>query len=241
GVDGSILRTLRPLNDAKASAFGTFFASDAGDVDRDGVTDIFISDLDATVGEDASTGIAYVFSGRTGLPIHVLPGLFPGEGFGLGRAVPDMNGDSYPDLLIGAFNNSKAATGAGATYLYSGRSGALLRTFTATTAGLNFGGDATGLGDVNGDALPDLISTAPGLSFIGADAGSAFVIEGTVLPCTSDISGNNRVGIRDFFRLKLNLGSTDPELDLNGDGIADLDDLLVLVRDWGRCPRGFPF
>lgn len=241
GDGGGSIRTLHPLDSASAGSFGLFFASDAGDLNGDGITDVFVSDLAATVDEQPGTGIAYVYSGRTGHAIHVLPGLFPGEGFGLGRAVPDMNGDRRPDLLIGAFSNSRGGSSAGATYLFSGRSGALLRTMTATTPGLNFGGDATGLGDIDGDGLPDLLSTAPGLSFVGLEAGSAFVLSGTVLPCPADLDGNGRVSIRDFLRLKRSLGDDGGAGDLNGDGIVDLKDLLILVRDWGRCPRGFPY
>lgn len=240
GSDGGLIRTLRPVDEADARVFGSFFASDAGDLDGDGIGDVFVSDLDAVVDGQTSTGMAYVFSGRTGFPIHILPGLEPGEGFGLGRTIPDTNGDGHRDLLIGAFNNGEGAASGGATYLFSGRSGALLRRWTSTTASDNFGGDATGAGDVDGDGLPDFLVTAPGLSFIGLDAGRAFVLGGSVLPCPADLSGDGRVDFRDLWRFKRAKRWQSASADLNGDGVVDLADLLVLVRDWGPCAPGFP-
>lgn len=240
GSDGSLIHTLRPADETDARVFGSFFASGSGDLDGDGVGDIFVGDLDATVEGQASTGAAYVFSGRTGFPIHVLPGLEPGEGFGLGRAIPDVNGDHRPDLLIGAFNNGEGAASGGATYLFSGRSGALLRRWTSTTASDNFGGDAIGTGDVDGDGLPDFLVTAPGLSFVNLDAGRAFVLGGSVLPCPADLTGNGRVDLRDLWRFKRARRWQSETADLNGDGRVDLADLIVLVRDWGRCAPGFP-
>jgi hypothetical protein len=47
--------------------------------------------------------------------------------------------------------------------LFSGLDGSLLRTITSTTAGENLGFDAVGIGDANGDWVPDaLVSAASG-------------------------------------------------------------------------------
>lgn len=35
-----------------------------------------------------------------------------------------------------------------------------MRSITSTTAGQNFGFDAVGIGDVNGDGVPDLLASA---------------------------------------------------------------------------------
>lgn len=244
GADGGLIRHLRPLDEKNAKVFGTFFASGGGDLDRDGVGDVFIGDLDATVDGQASTGNVHVYSGRTGHLLRLIQGVSAGEGFGLGGIVADANGDHYPDLLIGAFNNGRGATRAGAGYLFSGRSGALLRTITSTTESENFGGDAIGLGDTNNDGLPDFLFTAPGLGFLGLDAGSAYLISGTVLPCPADLNGNGWVGFGDLLHLKWAWGQTDgdgkPIGDLNGDGKVDGRDFVVLLRDRGPCAPGFP-
>ncbi len=240
GKDGRLIRTLRPVDEESAKEFGTFFASGAGDVDGDGVGDIYVGDFNEGLDERAGTGAVHIFSGRTGRPVHVLKGLQAGEGFGLGRGIPDVNGDGRADLLVGAFTNSTGAPGAGATYIFSGRSGALLRTLTATLAGDSFGGDAVGAGDLNGDGLPDYVITAPGLSLAGLDHGRAYVIAGSVLPCPADLNGDGWVGLRDFWRLRRAFGEADSAADLNGDGGVDVYDLVVLVRDAGRCAPGFP-
>ncbi|MEM6792721.1 MAG: FG-GAP-like repeat-containing protein [Acidobacteriota bacterium] len=240
GVDGSVIHTLRPFDPSIASVFGSFFASGAGDFDGDGVGDAYIGDLDEGVGERASTGAAYVFSGRTGRRIHYIRGLEPGEGFGLGRGIADVNGDGRRDLVIGAFNNSRGAPAGGAAYVFSGRSGALLRTMTSTLENDNFGGDAVAAGDVDLDGLPDFVVTAPGRSFVGLAPGRTFVVAGTVLPCPADLTGDGWVWIRDFIRLRYAFGSDREDADLNGDGTVDRADLKILLRDFGRCPPGFP-
>ncbi|MEM9552758.1 MAG: FG-GAP-like repeat-containing protein [Acidobacteriota bacterium] len=240
GVDGSLVRTLRPRRPEDASVFGSFFASGTPDLDRDGVGDIYIGDLDAATEKGPSTGIAHVFSGRTGRLLHELRGLSAGEGFGLGRGVEDLNGDGFADLVIGAFNNSAGAPSAGAVYVFSGRSGALLRTVTSTVVGENFGGDATATDDLDGDGLPELVATAPGLSFVGIAPGRTLLVAGTRLPCPSDLTGDGRVGLLDLLQLKRWRGATGGPADLDGSGLVDVRDLIVLVRDLGRCAPGAP-
>jgi hypothetical protein len=63
-------------------------------------------------------------------------------------------------------------------YLYSGRSGRLLRTWTCANEGETFGFDATGLGDVDGDGLIDFLLTSAYSPVKGAQTGRAFVIAG---------------------------------------------------------------
>ncbi len=236
GDDGALLYTLRPGNEETADQFGQFFASGAGDINGDGVGDVYVGDLNA----DAGRGAAYIFSGRDGRRLHWLRGLTAGEGFGLGRGIPDVNGDHLADVLVGAYNNSSGAPSAGAVYLFDGRSGALLRTLTADVESDNFGGDAIPAGDVDGDGLPDFVVSAPGLSFLGLDNGRAYVIGGSVLPCPADLNGNGWVLIRDIILLRQAFGDTDSPADLNGDGVVDVHDLRVLVRSLGRCAPGFP-
>ena len=92
-----------------------------------------------------------------------MAGAGPGDGLGPGRGAGDVNGDGRPDLVIGSYNSSAGAAQAGKVQLFSGADGSLLRTITSTTAGENLGFDAVGLGDVNGDEIPDaLVSAATG-------------------------------------------------------------------------------
>ena len=57
--------------------------------------------------------------------------------------------DGYDDIFAAAYTNSEGAPRAGKAYLYSGRSGALLRTFTSKLAEDNFGVDALSVGRAN--------------------------------------------------------------------------------------------
>ncbi|MEM9555425.1 MAG: hypothetical protein AAGC60_14310 [Acidobacteriota bacterium] len=235
GVDGAIVHTLSP-DPETASVFGQFFASGAGDVNRDGVPDVYVGDYNDSSGGVAGTGRAYVFSGRTGRLIHDLPGRDPGEGFGDGRGAGDVNGDGFGDLIVAGYLNSDSAPQAGKAYIISGRSGAVLRTITATVAGDSFGVDAIATGDIDDDGEIDFLVTSVGLSFAGQDIGRAFLLAGTPLPCVSDLNGNGWVGPLDAWLLYGALGSDDTAADLDGDDDVDEDDLHVLLRDLGRCP-----
>lgn len=236
GVDGATVHVLAPEDPTAALVFGRFFASGAGDVDADGTPDVFVADYAAING----TGQAYVFSGRTGRQLHLFTGFAPGDGMGPGRGVSDLNGDGHADIVVAAYTAGNGAPAAGAAYIFSGRSGALLRTITATLPNDNFGVDALSVGDVNGDGLPDLLVTAVGLSFQGIDHGRAYLIAGTVLPCASDLNGDGRVTGRDVSRVARRLGQSGGPEDLDGDGDVDVDDLHVVNRDIGPCPAGRP-
>ena len=238
GSDGSNLHLLQPEDPASASVFGQFFASGAGDVDGDGIGDVFVGDYFEGLGAEIGTGRAYIFSGKSGRRLHVFDGFEPGEGLGPGRGVPDVNGDGHGDVIVAGYTNSEGASFAGKAYLFSGRSGALLRTMTATLANDNFGVDALSVGDTNGDGLDDFLVTAVGLSFAGLDHGRAYLIAGTVLPCVADLNGDGRVNFTDMTRLWREFGKTESPADLNGDRIVDFDDARVLLADTGVCPAG---
>ena len=231
GKDGSLFHTLEPSDPTQASVFGQFFASGAEDVDGDGFTDAFVGDYAALGG----AGETYIFSGTTGKLLHRFVGIDGNNGFGPGRGIPDVNGDGRADILIGAYTDGTAAPGAGRAYLYSGRSGALLRTITATITNANFGVDAIAVGDVNLDNQTDYLITAVGLSFAGLAPGEAYLVAGTELPCPADLNNDNQVGFRDLVKLLYFARTNDIRGDLNGDRSVDKLDLKVLLADLGRC------
>lgn len=242
GTDGTVVHTLRPSDLEAATTFGQFFASGGGDVDCDGVGDVFVGDYNAGVGDAAGTGGAYAFSGRTGSLLFHLVGRRTGEGFGPGRIVADVNGDGHADVLVGAYTSPEGGEAAGKAYLFSGRSGALLRTITATRATDNFGVDALSVGDVDGDQLPDFLITAVGEAFPGTASGRAYIVAGTELSCAADLNHDRRVDVRDMWRVLRAWRDPNPPLaaDLDGTGTVDLDDVLIVLRDLGRCPGGRP-
>jgi len=238
GVDGSTVHWLQPEDPFSASVFGQFFASGAGDVDGDGIGDVFVGDYNEGLGPELGTGRAYIFSGRSGRPLLTFDGLAVGEGFGPGRGIPDVNGDGHADVIVAGYTNSEGASFAGKAYLFSGRSGALLRTMTATLEGDNFGVDALAVGDVNDDGKADFLVTAVGLSFYGLDHGRAYVIAGIDLPCVADLNGDGRVNFADMTELAGEFGRQGSAADLNGDDEVDFDDARVLLKEVGDCPAG---
>uniref|UniRef100_A0A8B9PXU2 Integrin subunit alpha 2b n=1 Tax=Apteryx owenii TaxID=8824 RepID=A0A8B9PXU2_APTOW len=91
--------------------FGSAIAS-LGDLDQDGYTDVAVG---APFGGDAGSGRVFVFRGQSeGLartPSQRLESPFPGPaafGFAL-RGASDLDGNGYPDLLVGAFGAAKVA------------------------------------------------------------------------------------------------------------------------------------
>jgi hypothetical protein len=178
GADGTLLFD----TDANAggSTYGEFFVAGLGDVDKDGVRDVYAGDYGANGGE----GRAYVYSGADGSVIHVFAGT-AGEGVGPGRGAGDVDGDGYDDLVIGHWASSAGAASGGRVRVYSGRDGSVSRTITGNVAGANLGFDAVGVGDVNDDGRIDFLLSA-------ASANRVYVVAGDMDPLAPDFVGGNR-------------------------------------------------
>ena len=160
---------------------GGMFLSLVGDVDADGVLDVYASDWqDANLGP--ATGRIYVHSGKTGERLFDATGEAAGDGFGIGPArAGDFNGDGADDLVVGAWQEGSAAFSGGKVYLLSGRDGSVLGTITCKVPGDTFGFDADGLGDTNGDGIPDLLLTSAWSMVAGPRSGRTFVVSGAGL------------------------------------------------------------
>ena len=235
GVDGSIVHTLLPV--PTAVVFGEFFASGAGDVTGDGWPDVFVGDYADADRGTVGTGRGYVFNGRTGRLARLFWAENPGDGYGIGRGVGDLDGDGFGDLILAAWTNSDAARSAGKAYLVSGRSGAVMRTFTGTVEGDSFGVDAASAGDVNGDGLTDFVVTAAGLSFAGTAPGSTYIIAGTPPPCVGDLDSDGVVGPADLAMLATTWsdGGEPGAADMDRNGVLNRRDAIMLVQEFGRC------
>jgi hypothetical protein len=163
-------------SDATGNALGAMFVSVLGDVDGDGTPDIYASDW-SNGAKGPMTGRIYVHSGRTGQRLLTLTGETQGDGFGIGRAtVGDVNHDGHADLVVGAWQYGAAALSGGRSYLFSGKDGRLLKTYTCRIPGDTFGFDAVGLGDVDGDGTADLLITSAWSGIHGFHSGRMFII-----------------------------------------------------------------
>jgi hypothetical protein len=155
------------------------FVSAVGDVDADGTVDVYASDWSAGTNGPGS-GRVYVHSGADGRLLYDLAGEAAGDGFGIGVAdAGDVDGDGHDDLVIGAWQYGGAAPSGGKVYLYSGRDGSLVRTITGKVMGETFGFDTTGMGDVDGDGVPDLLLTSAWSAVAGGRSGRMYIVAGT--------------------------------------------------------------
>lgn len=165
-------------SDSTGAALGAMFVSVVGDVNHDGTADIYASDYPNSA-RGPSTGRVYVHSGRDGAVLLTLTGEGPGNGFGVGPAdAGDVNDDGYDDLAVGAWQFAGSAPSGGKIYVISGRDGNSLRTITGRVPGETLGFDSTGLGDVNGDGVPDLLVTSAWSTINGFRSGRVFVLSG---------------------------------------------------------------
>jgi len=235
GADGSaLLPTLLP-NTLTAFDFGYYFTAGAGDVNNDGTNDLYVADFN----DNAGVGSAYLFSGTDGALLHRFDGFAPLDGLGPGRGAGDVNGDGYDDIIIGLYSSNTGAFNAGGAVVYSGRDYSIIRTITPNMPNLQFGFDAMGIGDVNGDcALDFVISAAVG----GVPGGSTvYVIAGTDRIVPGDADRSATVDFDDIVSILGLWGETYPSGtgpgDGNRDGVVDFDDIVAALAAWGAtCP-----
>jgi Ca2+-binding RTX toxin-like protein len=149
--------------------------------------------------------------------------------------VGDVNGDDTPDLLVGAPDQTVSGNVAqGQAFVLSGKGGNLLFTLDnpIPQTAARFGSAVAGVGDVNGDGIPDLLVGAPGQSGPGGifSKGLAFLfsgVDGQLLftlddpaPDTESHFGDALAGVED----------------INGDSVPDL-----IVAAPGRYIGGLDF
>lgn len=189
GADGSLLFTINDPNFLAAETevgrtFGSVVTS-TGDTNGDGKPDILVGDAQQNVGANVDQGQVHIFSGADGSLLLTLnrPSPQAGAFFGASAAVVgDIDGDGWGDVLIGAPRDDVGLNpDQGRAYVFSGATGALLLTLDDPTPqfAANFGFAVAGMGDLNGDTIPDLLVGAPGQTADGnSGQGQAFIFSG---------------------------------------------------------------
>ncbi len=150
---------------------------DAGDIDGDGYPEIIIGSPLSKNTAGLQTGLSYVIRGGAHLGSDIyLSRLLPSQGFViqgeneldfLGMSVSgvgDVNGDQFDDIVVTVFKASNQNPG-GAYMIFGGPSlPAMLDVGTypyvtefVSSPWLWFGSFVSGVGDVNGDGLPDFV------------------------------------------------------------------------------------
>jgi hypothetical protein len=233
-----------------------------GDWNGDGKEDFVIGSYGAVANGRPQAGVAYVLFGGAPTPVTDLALTVPvTSGFRILGAGPiyrtgyslsgigDFNGDSLPDLLIGAPNATYLGrAGGGAAYvIYGSRPSGLsyadvdlavlapsvgfpIYGYSATTNQYTTGYSVAGGGDVNGDGRADIIVGAPYVTPLAGrpSAGIVYVIFGqAVLIPSIDLftfSSSSTVGFRilgmyNGDAIGVSLANAG---DINHDGLADI-------------------
>lgn len=175
GADGALLYTVAAV--ATSVQLGFIWIDAVGDVDGDAIPDFFAADIN----DSNNRGRGFLVSGADGATIRTFRGEQGSEFFGIARhAGADADGDGFADLFIAGYHNGEGAANGGKAYVYSGATGALLRTMTSSAPNETIGYDAAQLGDVDGDGLADYLLT--GDIETTSSRGVAYVVRGTPLP-----------------------------------------------------------
>ena len=200
----------------------------AGDVNRDGYSDVIVGAYWYDNGE-SDEGSAFVFHGSsTGLTAGTADWTAESDqayaAFGLSVGTAgDVNGDGYSDVIVGAplYNNGQANEGR--AFVYRGSATGLSATagWTAESdqAGAYFGISVGTAGGVNGDGYSDVIVGAYSYDNEESDEGRAFVYHGSSTGLTTGSADWTAEGDQAGAVVGLSVGTAG---DLNGDGYSDV-------------------
>lgn len=178
------------LADADGKLLAPVFQSgirSVGDVDGDGIPDLRWRTSDTTI-SDASM---FLFSGPALGEILLSDAVAEVQKRSSSDAVSsvmnpigDLDADGFADLLFVDSGDDTTGRSAGAAYILRGPISGVhdlsesdLK-ITGPAAGDVLGWDGAGLGDTNGDGLPDIVLGAPGHDTAGAEAGAAYLLLG---------------------------------------------------------------
>ncbi|MEG4172870.1 MULTISPECIES: VWD domain-containing protein [unclassified Microcoleus] len=249
------------LNGTEAGNFSGVAVSKTGDINGDKIDDIIVGSFGADPNNINAAGKSQVIFGTQKFPASVNLSQLNGqngftlngtdaEGFSGGTvsSAGDINGDGIKDFIIGAFGATvNGQNNAGKTYIVFGTNQAFPANFSLANLNGNNGFAvtgtntfdyaglfATGISDINGDRIDDVLISAPGP--LGGTPGKSYVIYGRTTGFSpnlnlAEINNNNGFVING---IDGNSSGTASSGDINGDGIPD----LVIGADGGTTNGG---
>ena len=185
------------------------------DRDGDGRDDLVCGAPSASAGGFNAVGELALFSSATGERIATISGTAAGGRFGQSvRQTGDLNGDGYPELLVGEPGSTGACVG-GRLVLLDGVTLSRLSSLPGPVAMARLGERLVVLDDLNGDGVPELAASAPGYT-LGVDAGVGAVL---IVDPVSLTTLRTLTGQFPYDAFGTGLGTLP---DLNGDGRREL-------------------
>lgn len=158
GRDGALLNVMTGNTNNRLG----LSVAGVGDINKDGFPDYAAGAPGRFNVAPIQNGRVVVVSGKDHSVIYDLAGT-PNSLFGFDiNAAGDANGDSYPDIVVGAPTVSDVAPVAGRVVVISGRDGSTLWQQDGQSEGGLFGMGVSGVGDLEGDGLAEQAVGAPG-------------------------------------------------------------------------------
>ncbi|MCE7063334.1 FG-GAP-like repeat-containing protein [Dyadobacter sp. CY343] len=231
-------------SDQKEARFGSY-ASSAGDINKDGFSDIIVGAHMYDKGQ-TNEGAAFVYYGSAQGISKVASLVLESNqaeanmGNTIGLA-GDVNGDGYSDVLVCARAYDKGQTNEGVVFLYHGSAAGLNTNnpviIEANQAEAMMGFCASGAGDVNGDGYSDILVGARLYDKGQTDEGAVFVYHGSAL----GINPANAATTLESNQATAYLGHTAATAgDVNGDGYSDII-IGANMYDKGQTNEGAAF
>ena len=210
----------------QASAEYGLSVSSAGDVNKDGYSDVIIGAQSYDNGSN-DQGMAYLYLGSSmGLSSSATWTAESDQANGyFGRSVSkagDINGDGYSDVIVGAQGYSNGESNEGRAYLYLGSASGLLTTAAWTAesnqANAYYGRKVSDAGDLNRDGFSDIAVGAFFYDNGESNEGRVYVYLGS----SSGLS-TSAAWIGESDQKEAYYGADIANAgDLNGDGFSDL-------------------
>jgi len=223
GIDGTLIHRWDGSHIRSGMGRGV---SDAGDVNGDGVPDLIVGEYLNRAAGIWHAGVTWVFSGADYSVLHKFHGEDVGETLGWFVDGPgDVDGDGYADIIGCAYQASPFNLhAAGRTYIWSGLDGHEIMRFLGSQAEGSLGRSASGVGDIDGDGLADVVVGASNMHHDGLDsAGSAFVY------ASNQSLDSDSDGLSDY--IENVRGSVTGDIDSDDDGLLDGEEATNWTSD----------